>query len=33
MSLTPDELLQEAARLHSVSDFKKGMKTAEKDNV
>jgi len=27
---TPDELLQEAARLHSASDFKKGMKTAEK---
>jgi tetratricopeptide (TPR) repeat protein len=30
MSPTPEELLQEAARLHSVSDFKKGMKTAEK---
>ncbi|MFW9788075.1 MAG: tetratricopeptide repeat protein [Candidatus Thorarchaeota archaeon] len=30
MSPTPDELLQEAARLHSLSDFKKGMKTAEK---
>ena len=30
MSPTPDELLQEAVRLHSISDFKKGMKSAEK---
>ena len=30
MTPTPEELLKEAARLHSVSDFKKGMKTAEK---
>ncbi|MHA1964494.1 MAG: tetratricopeptide repeat protein [Candidatus Thorarchaeota archaeon] len=30
MTPTPEELLQESSRLHSVAEFKKGMKTAEK---